>query len=285
MSGPTQQKVAIFGLGIIGSRVCIHLSEAGWEVACWSRTRRDLLGEVSSPEMALKGAKLISIYLKDAPAVRHLMERIEPFLTSGQIVLNHATIDLETTLWLAEFCKGKGCEFLDAPFTGSKDAAQKGQLFYYLAGDRALAERMVDYLTITSRGHLYCGEMGTATVVKLATNLISACTVQAMAESLAIATRHGVSASCLMQAVEQNACASTLTAMKFSTMREGTFEPHFSLSNMEKDSRYVMELAAEKGLSTPAIAAVSKCMGELAAQGLGEFDYSVVAQPYLQNHE
>jgi 3-hydroxyisobutyrate dehydrogenase-like beta-hydroxyacid dehydrogenase len=285
MSGLIHQKVAIFGLGIIGSRVCIHLAEAGWDVACWSRTRRDLLGEVSSPDEAMEGASFISIYLKDAPAVRQLMDRIEPFLTPGQIVLNHATIDLETTLWLAEFCKGKGCGFLDAPFTGSKEAAQKGQLFYYLAGDQALAAKVKDFLSVTSRGQLYCGEMGAATVVKLATNLISACTVQAMAESLAIATHHGVSAACLLQAVEQNACASVLTAMKFSTMLEGTFEPHFSLSNMEKDSRYMLELAAEKGLTTPAIDAVSKRMAELTGQGLGEFDYSVVAQPYLQNHE
>ncbi len=285
MSTPISQKVAVFGLGIIGSRACIRLAEAGWEIACWSRTPRDLLGEVSSPELAVEGATILSIYLKDAPAVRQLIAQIEPFLKAGQIVLNHATLDLETTLWLAEFCKGKGCEFLDAPFTGSKMAAQNGQLFYYLAGDRELATSLESYLAITSRGHLYCGEVGAATVVKLATNLISACTVQAMAESLAIATHHGVSAECLMQAVEQNASASVLTAMKFATMQEGTFEPHFSLSNMGKDSRYMLALAAAKGLEVPAIAAVSKRMDALTAQGLGEFDFSVVAQPYLQGHE
>ena len=40
---------------------------------------------------------IISIYLKDAPAVREIIGRIESFLKPGQIVLNHSTVDLETT--------------------------------------------------------------------------------------------------------------------------------------------------------------------------------------------
>jgi 2-hydroxy-3-oxopropionate reductase len=119
-------------------------------------------------------------------------------------------------------------------------------------------------------------------VLKLATNLISACTVQAMAESLAIATHHGVSAECLMQAVSENACASALTAMKFPSMAAGDYEAHFSMANMGKDSRYMLALAESAGLTTPAIEAVSKRMGELCDAGLGDLDFSALAKPYQE---
>ena len=282
MSFAMVNKAAVLGLGIIGSRVFSRLVSAGWEVSCWNRTAKGLTGEAATPEAAVKDAAVISLYLKDAPATREVVTRITADLKPGQILLNHATLDLETTRWLEKICLECGCHFLDAPFTGSKVAAGNGQLFYYVAGDETLASALEPYLGFSSKGQLYCGEVGSATVLKLATNLISACTVQALAESFAIASRHGISAECLVRAVSENACASVLSGMKLPTMVAGNFETHFSLSNMEKDSRYMLDLAASAGVETPAITAVSQRMAALAAQGLGDLDYSALVKPYLR---
>jgi 3-hydroxyisobutyrate dehydrogenase-like beta-hydroxyacid dehydrogenase len=283
MSFPTGNHAAVLGLGIIGSRACSRLREAGWQVSCWNRTPKGGDGETATPEAAIEGASVISIYLKDVPAVREVVSRIGPFLKPDQILLNHATLDLETTMWLDEICTARGCRFLDTPFTGSKVASANGKLFYYTGGDESLAKSLEPYLSVTSRGQIHCGGMGTATVVKLATNLISACSVQAMAESLAIATHHGVSAGCLIEAVSQNACASVLATMKMNAMAQQDFDTHFSLANMGKDSRYMLALAASAGLETPAIAAVSNRMLTLASQGLGDLDFSAVVKPYQQS--
>jgi 3-hydroxyisobutyrate dehydrogenase-like beta-hydroxyacid dehydrogenase len=281
MSGLSKKRIAVLGLGIIGSRACARLVEAGYDVACWNRTPKGLTDERQTPEDAIHGASIISIYLKDSPTVRDVIGKIQNHLEEGQIVLNHSTLDLETTKWLEKLCIARGCRFLDAPFTGSKVASANGQLVYYIGGDETLAEQLESYLCVTSKKRLYCGAVGSATVVKLATNLISACTVQALAESLAIATRHGISPDCLIEAVGENASNSVLAGMKMPMMISGDFEPHFSLSNMSKDSRYMLELGKSAGLETPAIAAVSKRMTELSATGLGDLDFSAVAKPYL----
>lgn len=282
MSLAVGNRAAVLGLGIIGSRACSRLLDAGWQVSCWNRTAKGIAGETETPEVAIHGASVISIYLKDAPAVREVVGRIEAFLEAGQIVLNHATLDLETTMWLEGVCVARGCRFLDTPFTGSKVASANGQLVYYTGGDAGLAEDVKPYLGVTGKSQLHCGEVGSATVVKLATNLITACTVQALAEALAITTSQGVSSDCLIQAVAGNASGSVLTGMKLPTMVAGDFETHFSLSNMGKDTRYMLALAASAGLHTPAIAAVSKRMGELDVGGLGDLDYSVVVKPYQE---
>lgn len=282
MKQAENSRVAVLGLGIIGSRACERLLAAGWNVKCWSRTQRNLPSEVSSPQEAVKDADIVSIYLKDAPSVRSVMEQAAASLAPGTMVLNHATLDIETTLWLDELCQKHACRFLDAPFTGSKAASAAGQLMYYIGGDQGLADEVSGYLSITGRGTLYCGDMGSATVVKLATNLISACSVQAMAESLAIATSQGVSAECLIRAVGENACSSVLATMKMPAMATGDYDTHFSLANMGKDSRYMVSLAKSAGLDVPAITAVSSRMASLEAEGLGQLDYCAVAQPYLQ---
>lgn len=282
MSGSGEEsRAAILGLGIIGSRALARLTQAGWQVSAWNRTPKGLPGEVSSPEEAIRDARIISIYLKDAPTVRGIVESILPHLRSGQIVLNHATVDLETTKWLDAVCKERGCEFLDAPFTGSKNASADGQLVYYTGGSERLVEKVRDYLMLTAKSLLPCGDVGTATVVKLATNLISACTVQALAEALAIATHHGVQADVFVDAVSRNAHASGLSAMKLPGMATGNFDTHFSMANMWKDSRYAVTLAEEANLDAPAIHAVSARMGELCGEGLGDLDFSALAKPYL----
>jgi 3-hydroxyisobutyrate dehydrogenase-like beta-hydroxyacid dehydrogenase len=281
MSRGESVRAAVLGLGIIGSRAYRRLNDAGWSANCWNRTPKGLPGECDTPEDAIADADVISIYLKDAPALRGIAARIDPFLKPGRIVLNHATVDLETTLWLEKLCLARGCRFLDAPFTGSKLAAEAGQLVYYIGGDAALAAEVDDYLSVTSKSRLPCGGVGAATVIKLATNLISACTVQAMAEALAIATRHGVPAECLIHAVSQNASGSPLAAMKFPAMAAGSYEAHFSLANMGKDSRYALALANAAQVETPAIAAVAQRMDELCDMGLGDLDYSVLAKPYF----
>jgi 3-hydroxyisobutyrate dehydrogenase/glyoxylate/succinic semialdehyde reductase len=274
------QRVAVLGLGIVGSRVRAKLLEAGYPVTCWSRTKRGLEGEKDTPEEALADADLVSIYLKDVPMVREVFGRAKAGLKQGAIVMNHSTIDLPTTLWLAEQCAAKGCDFIDAPFTGSKDASASGQLLYYTGGDEDLVETVSDFLAVSSKGRIHCGEIGTATVTKLATNLISACTVQAMSEAMAIAVRHGVSPEIFSECATRNGSGSALMAMKYPGMVAGNFEPHFTMANMWKDSRYALALAEASGVDLPAISAVSARMGEMCAEGCADLDFSALAKAY-----
>ena len=274
------QRVAVLGLGIVGSRVRERLLAAGYPVTCWSRTQRGLDGEKETPEEAVAGADLVSVYLKDVPMVREVFEKAKAGLKQGALVMNHSTIDLPTTLWLAEQCAAKGCDFLDAPFTGSKDASAAGQLLYYTGGDEELVAKVSDFLAVSSKGRIHCGEVGAATVTKLATNLISASTVQAMSEALAIAVRHGVAPEIFTEAAIRNGSGSPLMAMKYPGILKGDFEPHFTMANMWKDSRYALALAESAGVHLPAITAVSARMGEMCAAGSGELDFSALAKAY-----
>lgn len=274
------EKVAVLGLGIVGSRVRARLVEAGYPLTCWSRTYRGLEGEKESPEAAVEGADLVSIYLKDVPMVREVFARAKEALKPGMLVLNHSTIDLPTTIWLAEQCAAKGCDFIDAPFTGSKEASATGQLLYYTGGDVELVEKVSDYLAVSSKGRIHCGEIGAATVTKLATNLISACAVQAMSEALTIARKHGVDPEVFTEAAIRNGSGSPLMAMKYPGMLSGDFEPNFTMANMFKDSRYALALAESAGVNLPAMTVVSQRMGEMCEHGCADLDFSAMVKAY-----
>ena len=69
-------------------------------------------------------------------------------------------------------------------------------------------------------------------------------------------------------------------AMKYPGMIAGDFEPHFTMANMWKDSRYALALAEASGVDLPAIRAVSERMGEMCEEGCADLDFSALAKAY-----
>ena len=272
--------ISVFGLGIIGSRCADNLAHAQHSVTTWNRTPKGRADSVDSPALAAQKSETLCFYLKDGIACRETFEAMRPELTSAHTLINHSTIDLETTQWLATQCSELGINYLDCPFTGSKVAAQNGELVYYAGGDEALIERFRSILEVTSKEIIHLGDVGAATIVKIATNLISASTVQALSEGMAIAKAHGVSPETFIPAVLSNACGSPLAALKLPTMASGDYDTHFSLDNMRKDSVFALKLADEANLSTPGIQATSTTMTQLCEQGFAELDYSALYKQF-----
>jgi len=210
-----------------------------------------------------------------------VFEQIRPALSSQHLIMNHSTVDLPATLWLAEQCAMIGCNFVDAPFTGSKVAATDGKLMYYLAGSDTAVDRAEKILAPTGSAMIRMGACGNATVIKLATNLIAACQIQALSEALALSLTHGISKDAFEQVITQHGTASNLIKMKLPGMLKEDFDTHFSLDNMRKDSVYALELARSMNVILPAMETVSARMRALCESGHASDDYTALAKPYL----
>jgi len=272
--------VAIYGLGIIGSRCADQLIKNGNTVQTWNRTPKSRNDSFPDPSSAAEGSDFLSFYLKDGVALREVFTSLKNKLKPEQTVLNHSTVDLESTQWLADQCAEIGCPFLDAPFTGSKDAAAQGALVYYVGGDAETLQKSRSLLEVTSKEIKHLGPVGSATVVKIGTNLISASTVQALAEALAITKAHGIDPEVFTQAVAANASGSLLAKMKLPTMAEGNYDTHFSMENMLKDSRFALQLADTAGLDTPGIRSTSEAMEKQCEKGYEHLDFSALFKAY-----
>ena len=241
--------VGLLGLGIIGSRVADRLREAGHQVFVWSRTKRDIPNFQSTPRAVVESAHIIQIFVRDDAALLSAIREMQPVLTSEHIVMNHSTVSKAATLESAAICASAHTAFLDAPFTGSKMAAQNGKLVYYIGGSAPVLERVRQVLEISSQKILPLGEVGEAMVLKIVTNLVSSITVKALAEAAAITQSQDISLDLLKTALEANANHSSLIGMKLPTMMSGNFEPHFSLQNMLKDADFARYLASEADTS------------------------------------
>jgi 3-hydroxyisobutyrate dehydrogenase-like beta-hydroxyacid dehydrogenase len=278
--------VGIAGLGIIGSRVAENLRAKGFTVRVWNRTpQKKAAGWAESPAVLAAACDVVQIFVRDAKALKEVIAAMAPSLGKGKVVVNSATVSLPATKEAMKSVKKTGADFLDVPFTGSRDAAAAGKLTYYAGGAPKLVERVRPVLEASGANILHTGEAGSATVLKIATNLVSAVTVQALAEALGVVEAGGVELGMFEKAMELNANCSGLVRMKLPSMIRRDFTCHFSLKNMLKDARYALALAAQGGMEVPVITAAAACMAGLEAAGRGDEDYSVLAEHYIGKAE
>jgi len=281
----TQTKVGIAGLGIIGSRVAGNLRARGFDVRVYNRTPKNEPGFTASVEELARECEVIQIFVRDVKALKEVVAAMSPALSKGKTLINSATVSLTATKEVAKQVKKTGADFLDAPFTGSRDAAANGQLVYYAGGSAKVLERVRPVLEASAKAVLPTGDIGSATVLKIATNMVSAVTVQALAEALGVVQAGGVPLPMFQQAMELNANCSGLVRMKLPLMIARDFTPHFSLKNMLKDARYALALAGQGNMEVPVLTAAAACMAGLEAAGRGDEDYAVLAEHYVGARE
>lgn len=281
MSRRSRKNVGIIGLGIIGRRVAENLRKHGFHVFVWNRTPRPVPNFVGSVAEVAELCNVIQIFVADDEALREIIQQLSTVLTAHHVVLAHCTVAPESMQAAAEIVQRRGARFLDAPFTGSKGAAEKGELTYYVAGDDGALHEARRFLEASSKEIIEFGDIGEATLVKIATNMVTAASVQAVAEALALVAKCGVPPEKFERALRGNSSRSTTIEMKLPKMMESDFEPHFSVKHMLKDLQIAEGLADSLELKFPVTEAARDAQLAEMRDGRGDEDYSCVVRQYF----
>jgi 3-hydroxyisobutyrate dehydrogenase-like beta-hydroxyacid dehydrogenase len=266
-------KVSVLGLGIIGSAWAKNLIADGHAVRCWNRTFKDFPDYYPSIQEAVDGADVIFIVVSDPPAVQSVLDQIIPKLGRGVMVIQSSTISARWTRLFAELVRSTGASFLEAPFTGSKTAAEQRQSVYYLGGDPEIVEKARPILEPLSSAIFHIGPLGSASSLKLAMNLNIAGVIQSLCESLTLSRAAGIPDEVYFTALSRNAARSGISDLKAPKLRERDYSPQFSLKHMEKDLRLALETAADLKVSLEQTQNLKKIYDRGMAAGWSEDDF------------
>ena len=280
MFGPTRKIIGVIGLGIIGRAVSANLRRKGFQVFVWNRTPRPVPNFVGSPAELAELCDFLQIFVSDDEALVGTVQRLSEKLGSRHIVIAHSTVAPDSMRAAAEIIERRSARFVEAPFTGSKTAAENGELVYYVGGSDAALRDARPVLEASSKQIIKIGEIGQATAIKLATNMITAANVQAAAEALALVRASGLPFDRFVEAMRGNASYSTTLAMKMPKMIEHEFEPHFSVKHMLKDMQIANQLGLSHNLDLGVTAAACDRLLEQMQWGHGDDDYSAVVRKY-----
>jgi len=266
-------KISVLGLGIIGSAWAKNLIADGHDMRCWNRTPKDFPHFHASIQEAVDGVDVIFIVVADPPAVQSVLDQINSKLGRGVLVIQSSTISARWTLLFAEQVRQTGALFLEAPFTGSKTAAEQRQTVYYLGGEPETVEKARPILEPLSSAILHIGPLGSASSLKLAMNLNIAGVIQSLCESLTLCRAAGIPDDVYFTALTRNAARSGISDMKAPKLREHDYSPQFSLKHMEKDLRLALETAADLKVSLEQTQNLKKIYDRGMAAGWSEDDF------------
>jgi 3-hydroxyisobutyrate dehydrogenase-like beta-hydroxyacid dehydrogenase len=280
MEKSQKTSVGVIGLGIIGSRIAAALRRDGHSVFVWNRSPRAEPNFLSSAREVAESADLLQLFVRDGEALLEVIRSMGTALGESHVVMNHATVGPAETLEAARLVGERGASFLDAPFTGSRDAAAEGQLVYYIGGEESVLERAMPVLKVSAKAILQMGPVGAATYVKVATNMISAAEIGVLSEALALLARGGVPLPRLMEALQHNVANSGAISAKLPLMLSGDFTPRFSTKNMLKDLQIALRSVEGKGIDLPVTSATAGALMGAVQAGWGEDDFASLARHY-----
>lgn len=251
--GPIQ-RVAVLGLGTMGTAMATRIAGAGLPVTAWNRSpeRAEALRPVArvATEVteAVSDADVVLTMLFDAAAVWEVMTTALPAMRSGAIWMQSSTVGPQACTGFAQQADEAGVQYVDAPMLGTKQPAQDGTLTALVAGDPVAIARLGPILGAVATRTLTAGpKPPAASALKLAVNAWIATITAGIGQSLTIAERLGVDPALVLEALDGTACDSPYAQQKGGEILRQAFDPQFAVPGLLKD----IHLAREE---TPRIA-------------------------------
>jgi 3-hydroxyisobutyrate dehydrogenase len=283
-------KIALLGLGLMGTGMAARLLDAGYPLSIWNRTpgRAEALAErgarvAPSPRAAVEGAAVVLSMLADVPVCRDVWlgrgEALEG-AAPGAILVESSTVTVEWIHELDHAAKQHGCEVVDAPVTGSKVQAAAGQLLFLAGGSTAAVEKLTPVLKAMGRDVVHVGPVGSGARLKLINNFLSGVQVAALAEALSLIERSGLDTQKSLGVLTEGAPGSPLVKLLSGRMTARQYEPNFLLKLMAKDLRYAVSEADHQALDLDMGRAALRVFEHAIAAGQGEEDMSAVVEQF-----
>ena len=268
-------KVAVVGLGGMGSRIAQRLIDAGHELTVWNRTaaKAEVLGVpiAATPAEAAARSEVVITMVAGPPALGAVTEGPDGVAAGagGATVIEMSTVGPAAIQRLSS----QVSELLDAPVLGSLSEAEAGTLSIFVGGERELFERHRALLEALGNP-LYVGPTGSGAAAKLVANSTLFNVIGAIGEALALAEALGLSRDAAFDVLGRTALADQAERRR-PALESGEFPPRFPLRLARKDA----DLHAETGLDLRLTMAAGSWLAEA---GDGEQDYSAVLERILR---
>jgi 3-hydroxyisobutyrate dehydrogenase len=280
----------------MGNGMAQNLLKAGFPLTVYNRTRSKAeplaskgANVADTPRQAAADANIVIAMVGDDTASKAMWLGEDGALAGAKpdtILIECSTLSLEWVRELAGLAAARNLAFLDAPVTGSKDAAEAGELRLMLGGDMAVLERARPALEAVSKRFDHFGPTGAGATVKLINNLMGSVQVAVLGEGLALAERAGLDLDQVVAFVINAAPGSPLVKGKAARMAHHDYDDtQFALKWMHKDATYALRAADEYGVPMPTVAAAREVYRMARNLGLDDADFAAVIEAIRQMSE
>jgi 3-hydroxyisobutyrate dehydrogenase-like beta-hydroxyacid dehydrogenase len=248
-------KVAVVGLGAMGSRMAGRLIAAGNEVVVWNRDNTKTVPLTQSgataaetPAAAARRADVVITMVSNPAALRAVTEGKDGVVAGagdGSAIVQMSTVGPAPVLQLASALPS-GIGLLDAPVLGSIAEAEAGTLHIFVGGDDEPVERWGPLLSTLGQAH-HVGPVGAGSAAKLVANSTLVGIIGVLGEALALARTLGLPDKIAFDVLATTALEGQAERRRDS-VESGEYPPRFALSLAKKDADLILETAPNADL-------------------------------------
>jgi 3-hydroxyisobutyrate dehydrogenase/2-hydroxy-3-oxopropionate reductase len=256
-------RVAVLGLGAMGSRIARRLLDAGHDVVVWNRTPAKAAGfprVAATPGEAADAAEVTITMVSNAEALRSVTAEITP-----ATLIEMSTVGPDAVRELA----GR-LEVIDAPVLGSRSEAESGTLHIFVGATPEQYAQWSPLLEPLGTTH-HVGPLGAGASAKLVANSTLIDTIGVLGEALRLAERLGLSRDAAFEVLAVSPLAAQGERRR-SALEANDFPPRFALALARKDADLVSAAAPD----LPIAQAARSWLVDADDAGWGDRDYSAV---------
>lgn len=278
------------GLGSLGTPIAINLLESGHPLYLYNRTRSKAQALESkgaivcdSIEALAKNCDLVFTMVADDAALKAittgsngLLQHLKP----GAVHVSMSTILAQTAGELAALHNKNGQHYLAAPVFGRPEAATARKLNFVLSGNKSLREQATPLLKEAGGAGIwdFGDDVLTANTIKLCGNFLIASALEAIGESISLATQSGVDAHKMWDFFSQTIFNAPLYQNYSKIILNQQFEPAaFTAKLGLKDLNLVLDQGVAAKQQMPLAELMKTHMENLIATGRESIDWSAIS--------
>ena len=250
------KKIGVIGLGNMGSAVARNIQRANFPLyihdirkdvgkkliekgAIWKNSPKELMDDVDIVVSMVFGPKEIEAVMKNENGILQSSCK-----DKGWIDLTTSSPSLMRNL--AKEFEALGGFAVDAPVTGSLDAAIRGDMIMFVGGSEKAISNAKEVLEVI--GEIRCvGDYGNGYVAKLVNNQLWKIHATAIGEAMVLAKKAGLEPELWWKVMKGGAADSFVLQHDVPSIFSGHYDPSFRLELALKDLDLIQDLIKEYG--------------------------------------
>ncbi len=255
---PTTVRVGFIGLGNVGGKLAGSLLRNGIDVVVRDLDAALVEGFVALGAQAAESPKVLAeqcdvvITCLPSPAASAAVMEADDGVIAGlrpdTVWMEMSTTDSAEITRLGALVAATGGAAVDCPVSGGCHRAATGNISIFAGTDRATFERVLPLLTILGRRVLHTGELGSASVLKVATNYLATANLIAVTEALTTMAAAGVDLATAYEAFRISSGNSFVHETEGQVILNGGRDISFTMDLVLKDIGLFQDIADAAGV-------------------------------------
>ncbi|MBL6908734.1 MAG: NAD(P)-dependent oxidoreductase [Luminiphilus sp.] len=246
------------GLGNLGGQLAVRLLDAGFQLTVFDLDKTAMETLVSAGANPAEGCadlaqrvEHVITCLPSPPASSAVQDDILSHMTAGATLIEMSTVGQDDVIRSAARAEAQGIGFLELPVTGGVHLAARGELTLLAGGSETLIALHEPAMKAMGKKVFHMGAVGTASLIKVITNMLAFVHLAAGGEAMMLAARGGLDLATAWQAIAASSGNSFVHETEGQLILNGSYDIGFTLDLALKDLEFAEQFGAAFDVPLP----------------------------------